>query len=202
MLTYCKLTPTQRLLAEVKTNGYKFFGPGKFFLYPWHRFLTVLDLDGTDFKVSMKKVRTKKDVPLTLTLQVAYQPDLALMKPALYPKLPALNNGGWKGIIQWRSEAIVRSMLANYTWQDLKIRAVQSCLEHKIPTRLNEYLKLLGIRVTLLSVVNVELPVQLQHSLVDAEQDSIEAKGRAAVLKTYLDIFGNNLPQVMAYINQ
>jgi hypothetical protein len=60
----------------------------------------------------------------------------------------------------------------------------------------------LGLAIIAGCLVNIQLPAQLQQTLIQAEEDTVEAQGRATVLKNYFEIFGNNLPQVMPYIMQ
>ena len=61
---------------------------------------------------------------------------------------------------------------------------------------------MVGLEIIAICLVKTELPANLQKTLIQAEQDNIEAQGRAGVLKNYMEVFGDNLPQAMPYIMQ
>jgi hypothetical protein len=87
-------------------------------------------------------------------------------------------------------------------WQALGHEEVQKRLERQITCTLADRLKSIGLNIFSVCLVKTELPVNLQKTLIQAEQDSIEAQGRAKVLKSYFEFFGDSLPKAMPYIIQ
>jgi hypothetical protein len=75
-------------------------------------------------------------------------------------------------------------------------------LERQLTQTLADYLKVIGLNITSVCLIKTELPDNLQRTIVQAERDGLEPRGRASVLKEYFDIFGNNLAQAMPYIVQ
>lgn len=117
-------------------------------------------------------------------------------------KLPGLNEGGWQGIVQWRTEYVLRQWLADYSWQTLPQQKVQQRLERQLTQTLAEYLEKVALKLMAVCLVRTILPDKLQRTIVQAEQDGVEPRGRALVLREYFDIFGANLAQAMPYIVQ
>lgn len=197
-----KLNPNERLLIESGINHYKIVGPGLIWLAPWQKALTKLYIGPQDQSLQFDEVRTVQNIPVTVTARVLYQIDPALFRKELLPQIPWLNEGKWQNILTWRTEYVLRQLLADYTWHELGKEAVQQRLERQLTQTVADYLQVVGLNLRSISLVNVELPAELQHTILRAERDSIEPRGRALVLKEYFDIFGHDLAQAMPYIVQ
>jgi hypothetical protein len=200
---FIKLNPDERLLVVSGATHYKLFGPGWVCLMPWQKALTRLYVGPQGQPFQFDEVRTIEDIPVNVTTQVLYQVGPELIRDDLLPKLPWLNEEeGWKRILKWRTEHILRQLLTNYSWRELSRPAIQERLERQLTQTLAEYLKIMGLKIMSVCLVKIELPVNLQRTIVQTERDGIEPRGRAMVLKEYFDIFGHDLAQAMPYIVQ
>jgi len=197
-----KLTPTERLLIESGINHYKVIGPGLIWLFPWQRPRTKLYLGPNIGTVDCLEARVVDDLPLDVTIKVIYRVNPELFSDELLPRIPTLNEGGWRSIVQWRTEAVVRRLLARYSWRELKDQSIQEDLEQQLNTTLTERLKQVGLEVMAITLVKTQLDGSLQRTIIRSEQDGIEAGGRAKVLKQYFEIFGESFSQAMPYIIQ
>ena len=197
-----KLSPNERLLVESGVNRYKLVGPGLIWLAPWHKALTKLYIGPNEEAYQLDEVRTVEHVPINVDLRVLYKVDLALLTPKLFPQVPWLGDGVWQKILRWRTEYILRQMMADYPWRELGKQPVQQRLERQLAQTLADQVKLVGLRLLSISLVKTELPADLQRTILQAERDSIEPRGRALVLKEYFDIFGDDLAQAMPHIVQ
>ena len=93
-------------------------------------------------------------------------------------------------------------MLAGYSWRKLNQLEIQSRLERQFRQILATCLKSIGLKITSVCLVKIELPGTLQNTILRAERDAIEPQGRLLVLKQYLDIFGPDMAQAMPFIIQ
>jgi len=202
MFDWVKVEPTQRVLIEVKTNHYKLAGPGWVFIPFWQRHLTTLTISVQGQAFVFNEVQTAERIPLEVSVQVIYRIDPGLFSDELRPNLRGLNEGGWLNVLRWQTEYVLRLLLADHTWDGLGREGVQSRLERQITSTLAGRLKTMGLNISNVALIKTSLPPHLQHTLIRAEQDGVEAKGRATVLKEYFNIFGRDLPQAMPYIVQ
>lgn len=196
------LHPNERWVIESGINHYQLIGPGRVWLKPWQRVLTKLEIGPQGQSLQFNEVRTAENVPLKAVLQVLYQVDPDLFTPDLLLKLPRLNEVGWQYVLKWRTEHTLRSLLAGYAWSELSKAETQPKLERRLTQTLADALKVIGLKITAVYLVKIELPADLQRTLLQTEQDGLEPRGRAGVLKEYFDLFGHNLPQAMPYIVQ
>jgi regulator of protease activity HflC (stomatin/prohibitin superfamily) len=196
------LNPSERLLIENGFNHYQVIGPGWIWLKPWQRVLTKLDVGPQGQVLQFSEVRTVENVPVSITLQVLYQIAPELFTADLLPNLPGLNQVGWQNTLKWRTEHTLRSLLAGCTWRDLGREETQPRLERRLTQTLADILKGIGLKINFVYLVKTELPTHLQSTLVQTEQNGLESRSRALVLKEYFDLFGHNLFQVMPYIVQ
>lgn len=197
-----KLNPHERLLIESGVNHYQVVGPGRVWVKPWQKSLVQFYIGSQSQTLTFDEVRTADNIPLNLTVQLLYQVDPALFSQSLLPNLPFLHGGVWQKILSWRSEHVLRQMLLGYTWVELSRPGVQPRLERRLSQTVSEFVKVVGLKVQTICLVKVELPTTLQRTLVQAEQDSLEPRGRAQLLQEYFKIFGADLPRVMPYIIQ
>jgi hypothetical protein len=197
-----KLLPDERLLIESGTNNYQLLGPGRVWIKPWQRVLVKLYVGPQGQSLSFNEVRTVENIPVNISMQLLYRVDPALFTGDLLPKLPGLNEGGWQEVLRWRTEHVLRQMLANYAWRELGHQTMQPRLERQLTQTLADYLKRIGLNIASACLVKIELPIALQKTIIQAERDGIEPRGRASVLKEYFDIFGHDLAQAMPYIVQ
>jgi hypothetical protein len=202
MMRWVKLNPLERLLVVRPVNRYRLAGPGWICLTLRQQGLAKIYIGPKGQSLKFTEVRTSDNIPLALTIQVIYRADPDLFTPDLLPKLPVLNETGWQGALQWQTEYVLRMLVAHYPWRELSREEIQQRLERQLTHTLADRLKGIGLTVIAGCLVKTELPVQLQQSLIQAEEDVVEAQGRVAVLKRYLEIFGANLPQAMPYIMQ
>jgi hypothetical protein len=197
-----KLNPDERLLVVNGATHYKLVGPGLVVLAPWQKALTKLYIGPQGQPCEFREVRTAENIPVDVTAQVIYQVDPDLFSNDLLPKIPGLNEGGWKSILKWRVEHILRQMLASYSWRKLSQPEIQSRLERQLTQTLTACLKIIGLKIMSVCLVKIGLPGNLQNTILRAERDGIEPRGRALVLKQYFDIFGHDIAQAMPYIIQ
>lgn len=202
MTRLIRLAPTEQLLIESGINHYKLVGPGLVWLFPWQRVHARLYIGPNIAAIDCNQARVMDDLPLDVTIKIIYRATPALFSDELLPRLPTLNDGGWRSIVQWRTEAVLRRLLARYRWRELKDESVQENLEQQLNTALTKRLKSVGLEVITVTLVKTELDGRLQQAIIRSEQDRIEASGRAKLLKGYFEIFGENLPQAMPYIIQ
>lgn len=196
------LNPNERWVIESGINHYQVIGPGWVWIKPWQRVITKLEVEPQGQALQFNEVRTAENVPLNVALQVLYQVDPDLFTADLLPKLPKLNEAGWQYVLKWRAEHTLRSLLVGYAWQELGKVETQHKLERRLTQTLADALKVIGLKIIAVYLVKIELPADLQQTLIQVEQDGLEPRGRAAVLKEYFDLFGHNLPQAMPYIVQ
>ncbi len=202
MLRQLKLSPYERVLTIKPINRYKISGPGRVWLSLRQRVVTRLSVGPRGQTLIFEQVRTVENMPLKIKAQVLVRADPELFTNDLLPKLPALNDGGWDGIIHWQTEYVLRLLIAQQSWQRLNEKVTQQRLERQLTQTLAGQLTFVGLCVMNISLINVELPTNLQQTIVEAEQDYIEATGRAKVLEQYKQIFGDNLTQAMPVIVQ
>ena len=202
MLRQLKLSPNERVLAVSPVNRYKIYGPGRIWLSPRQRVAARLYVGPRGQTLIFDQVRTAEDMPLKIKVQVLVQADPELFTDQLLPKLAALNDKGWDSIIRWQTEYVLRLLIAQQPWQQLNQEAIQQRVERHLVQTLADRLVFVGLRVMNISLVQVELPADLQQSIVEAEQDYIEAAGRARILEQYKQVFGDTLTQVMPLIVQ
>jgi SPFH domain / Band 7 family len=202
MLRQLKLSPNERVLTVSPINRYKICGPGRVWLSLRQRVVAKIFVGPRGQSLLFEQVRTVEDVPLKIKAQVLVRVDPELFTADTLPKLPGLNDGGWEGVVRWQTEYVLRLIVAQQPWQRLNEETVQQRVERQLTQTLADRLVFVGLRVMSVALVNIELPADLQQTLVDAEQVSIEASGRARVLEQYRQIFGENLARVMPYIVQ
>jgi hypothetical protein len=197
-----KLNPDERLLIESGTNHYKVVGPGQIWLAPWQRVLTTLYIGPKDQTFQFNEVYTAEEVPVNVIVQMLYRVDPDLFSVVLFPRIPALNEGGWQNILRQQSEYVLRRLLVGYPRCDLRQQAIQQRLERQLTQTLADHLERIALDIISVCLVKIELPADLQETIIQAEQDGIETRGRATVLREYSDIFGQDLSQAMPYIIQ
>jgi len=197
-----KLKSNERLLIEQGVNRYKVVGPGRVWLAPWQRAVIQFTVRPQSQPLHFEEVRTLEHIPLNVKVRVNYQVDLTLFTSDFLPKIPGLQEQGWQNAIQWQTEYVLRQMMANYAWPDLGRQAIQERLERQLALTLADGLQKIGLKVNGVCLVNITLPIGLQNTLLRAEQDCIEATGRARVLQQYFNIFGRQITQVMPHIMQ
>ncbi len=197
-----KLKPDERLLIETGVNHYKLVGPGRVWLLPWQRALTMLNIGPQAQPLQFENVRTTENVPVNGVVQLLYRVDPSLFTTDMLPKLPDWQAGGWQAILKWRTEYVFRRVLADFNWRDLGQEAVQQRLERRLTQTLATLLKIFGLNLMAVCVVKTELPADLQRTIIQAERDSLEPRGRALALKEYFDLFGHDLTRAMPHIVQ
>jgi regulator of protease activity HflC (stomatin/prohibitin superfamily) len=197
-----KLNPNERLLIESVINHYKLLGPGLVLLYPWQKALTRLDVGPQERTLQFERVQTVENVPVKVTLEVFYHVDVDLLTDDLLSRIPGLSKGGWRDILQRRAEQGLRRMLAGHSWRELGQQALQQRLEQQLSQTLADHLKGFGLKVTSVCLAHTELPDNLQNTIVETEQESLELRDRALALKACADIFDGGLSQTMPYIMQ
>ena len=202
MIHWTLLKPNERLLVESPINNYKVVGPGHVFLIPMQRALTRLYVGPKGHSFQYTQVRTAEDISINVTAQVIWRVAPELFPADLLPRVSGLSNGGWQGILHWQTEYVLRLLIAQCPWRQLSQERAQKQLERHLTRTLADNLKMVGLGVVGVFLVKMELPDKLQQTLIQAEQDDVEAQGRATVLKKYLEIFGDKLPQAMPYIIQ
>ena len=202
MIRWTILNPNERLLIENPINHYKVAGPGQVLLIPLQRVLAKLYVGPMGHSFQYSQVRTAEDVSINVTAQVIYRVAPELFPASLLPRIPGLNDGGWQGILHWQTEYVLRMLIAQRPWRELSREQAQKRLERQLTRTLDDRLKMVGLEIVAVCLVKMELPVNLQKTLIQAEQDNVEAQGRATVLKNYLEIFGDELSQAMPYIIQ
>ena len=129
MTQWIKLTPDERLLIESGINRYKVVGPDLVWIMPWQRPCAKLYIGPNFVPVECRNARVSDDVPVNVSLTVTYRVNPDLFTADLLPRLPRLNEGGWRSFVQLRTEAVVRRLLARLPWRELKENAVQTNLE-------------------------------------------------------------------------
>lgn len=202
MLRLKRLNPNERLLVVSPVNKYKIVGPGRVFLTPRQQILANVYVGPNSKTFKYDDVRTAENVTVDIKLQIVYRADPDRFSNDLLSRIPPLANGAWQGALNWHAEYVLRTLIADYTWRDLSRDTIKERLERQLVKTLDDRLKIIGLNVFAVYPVNIELPVNLQKTLIQAERDNIEAQGRTEVLKKYLEIFGDNLAQAMPYIIQ
>lgn len=196
------LNPNERWLIESGVNHYRVVGPGRIWLKPWQRVRAKLYVGPQGQAFPFNTVRTVENIPVEMNVQVLFQVDPALFTADLLSKIPTLNEGRWQGVLRWRVEHVLRQMVADYSWRDFGKQTIQQRLERHLTQTLADSLKVIGLKVTAVSPVKTVLPTPLQHTIIEAEQDGLEPRGRALVLKEYFEVFGQNLTEAMPHIIQ
>ncbi len=202
MLQLERLNPNQRLVIESPVNKYKVAGPGRVALHFRQRIIARLEVGPKAKSFQIKEIRTSEDVVLNATVQVLYKVDPTLFSADLLPRVAGLNEGGWRGALQWQAEYVLRLLTSQYSWKELNRDEIQKRLERQFTQTLAAHLKIIGLNIFSVCLVKTELPVDLQEAIIRAERDTIEAQGRAKVLSSYFEIFGNSLAKAMPYIIQ
>ena len=202
MLHITKANPNERLLIESPVNQYKLAGPGRVWLSPRQRVLARIYVGPKGQTFKFENVRTAEEVAVDIQVQVIYKADPELFSQDLLSRIPPLNEGGWQGALNWQAEYVLRMLVAHQPWRELGKEQAKTRLERQFTQTLADRLKMIGLNVFAVYMIKVELPLNLQKTLVQAERDTIEAQGRAEVLKQYFEIFGDNLAQAMPYIIQ
>lgn len=202
MFKKVKLTPNERALIVSPINRYRVVGPGKIWLKPRQQHLITLYVGPKGKQLIYENVRTAENIPLKITVQLLYQANENQFTKELLPKLEFLGDGGWENILHWQTEYVLRKLVANYTWQELGYKEVQERIERQLAQTLADRVKMVGLNVNGACLLKTELPDNLQQTLVETEANQIETRGRAAILKDYFEIFGDNLAQALPQIVQ
>ena len=202
MIRWERLNPNERLIVESPVNRYKIAGPGWVTLTLRQKIVTRLYVGPRGHSFQFKEVRTAENIPVDVKVQVIYRVDPSLLADELLSRTAGLNDGGWHGSVQWQTEYVLRMLVAQYPWRELNREEVQKRLERHVTQTLADRLKRIGLDIFTVCLVKTELPDGLQKTLLQAEKDTIEAQGRASVLKSYFEIFGASLPTAMPYIVQ
>ncbi len=202
MLQKLKLNPDERVLTVSPVNRYKVLGPGRVWLFLRQKVVTRFSVGFRGNSLVFDNVRSAEDVPLRFTVQLLYRVDPELLKSEMLHRLPGLNSGGWEGVIHWRTEHILRQLISRYAWQQLSQEATLAAVEQTLAQELDRRVKAVGLAVLSAALVKVELPAGLQQSLLEVQQNQLDATARAVILKKYLEVFGPNLAQAMPYIIQ
>ncbi|GAB4433514.1 MAG: hypothetical protein Kow0031_15120 [Anaerolineae bacterium] len=195
MLKRLTLPPTERVLVVSPINRYKISGPGRVWLKPRQRVAAKIYVGPRGQSLVFERVRTAENIPVKIKVQLLAQVDPALCSNDMLPKLPGLNGGGWDNVISWQTEYVLRLLVAQQPWQRLSQETVQKRLERQLTETLADRLTMVGLRIINAAFVSIELPGDLQDSIVAAQQDLIRAE-------LYREIFGNNLAQAMPQIAQ
>ena len=202
MIRWTILNPNERLLIESPVNRYKVVGPGQVLLIPLQRALARFYVGPMGHSFQYSQVRTIEDVSINVTAQIIYRVAPELFSASLLPRVPGLNDGGWQKILHWQTEYVLRMLIAQLPWRELSQEQAQKRLERHLTQTLADRLKMMGLDIVAVYLIKMELPANLQKTLIQAQQDNVEAQGRAKVLKNYLEIFGERLSQAMPYIIQ
>jgi hypothetical protein len=202
MLRWTKVNPNERLLLESPVNRYKVAGPGRVWLSPRQRILARVYVGPNAPTFRFENVRTAEEVAVDIQVKVIYKADPELFSHDLLSRIPLLNEGGWQGAVNWHAEYVLRMLAAHQPWRELDKEQVKIRLERQFTQTLADRLKMMGLNVLAVYLIKVELPVNLQKTLVQAERDFIEAQGRIEVLRQYFEIFGSDLARVLPYILQ
>jgi hypothetical protein len=169
-------------------------------LRPWDTVLTRLNVGPQGCPLAVGEVRTQEDIPVGVEVQVLYQPTPALFMESLLPQLPFLNEGGWTSLITWRTNHLLRQLVADYAWRQVGKQNIRERLERHLTQLLAEVLAPVGLKVMAACLVHISLPESLQRGLIQAEREVIETWGRALALQKYVEVFGDNLDQVMPHL--
>ncbi len=197
-----KLSSNERLLIESGINRYRVIGPGVVALMPWQRKRARFNVGPSVASVFCQKALTLEGVPVNVSAKVIYRIVPEFFSDTLLPRVPKLSEGGWQSVVEWRSKALLRRSLANCDWRDLKNTKIQEELEQRLNDILTKRLKGLGLEILAITILKMELDSDLQKTVTQAEQNVVEAGGRARVLKTYFEIFGDDLERAMPLIKE
>lgn len=195
-----KLHSYERMVIESGVNHYKVVGPGLIWPKPWQKTLTTFSIAPQIQALQIKAVTSKEDIPIDFSLQVLYRVDPTLLTQDLLPNVPGLNKRGWQTVVQWRTELVLRSLLTAYSWGDLKNQTAQQRLQRHLTRVVGDLVQAVGLVIMEIYLFKLELPVELQQSFIRVGRNRVEARGRAMVLKEYLDVFGTNLPAAMPHV--
>ncbi len=202
MIRWERLNPNERLVVQSPVNRYKIAGPGWVTLTLRQKIVARLYVGPSGQTFQFKEVRTAENIPVDVKAKVIYRVDHTLLTDELLSRTDGLNDGGWNGIVQWQTEYVLRMLAAQYPWRELNREEVQKRLERQLTQTLADRLKQVGLNILAICLIKTELPDGLQKTLLQAEKDTIEAQGRARVLKSYFEIFGAGLSTAMPYIVQ
>ena len=201
MLKRMKVSRSKRVLVRTGRH-YQVMGPGKIWLNPRQHIITTINVGPQEKSFTVTKVQTVEKVPLDVTIQVLYRIDPDLFSDDLLHHLQKLNEGGWQSKLHWHFEYVLRQLLADYGWRDLDRFEIKERLERQLTQTLADRLKGVGINITATYLIKAELPEDLQQTIIQTEQNEVEARGRATILKEYFELFGNDLSQAMPYVMQ
>ena len=201
MIKRMKVSRNKRLLVRTGRR-YQVMGPGIIWLNPRQHIMATLNVGPQEKSFTVTRVQTVEKVPLDVTVQVLYRIDPDLFSDDLLHRIPQLNEGDWQTKLRWQFEYVLRQLLADYGWRDLDRFEIKQRLERQLAQTLADRLKDIGISITGTYLIKAELPDNLQQTIIQAEQNEVEARGRATVLKEYFELFGNDLSQAMPYVMQ
>jgi hypothetical protein len=171
-----KLSLTERLLVESLFSHYYYVtGPGIIWLKPWERGRLKFDIGPQEQSLTIEQVRTVENIPVDITTELLYQVDPTFLTLDLLPKLPGLYHQGWQKMLKWRTEYSLHQLVAGHSWKALSQEAVRACLERQLTERLAASLELAGLQVTAACLVKVELPDNLQYTIIQAEKAAFAA---------------------------
>lgn len=196
------LNPNERLLVVSPVNKYKVVGPGRVWITPRQKIISKIYVGTQGRSLEFDDVRPAEDLSMKMKVQVVYQVDPELFTEQLLPKIEWLNDGGWQNVLQWQVEYVLRTLVGQHPWRNLKREEIKQRLERRLAQTLADRVKIMGLNILAFCLVKIELPDNLQRTLTRAEQDMAEAQGRLEVLKGYREVFGESMHQAMPYIIQ
>lgn len=197
-----KLSPDKRLLVETGINRYKLVGPGLVWLRPWYKILTELYVGPQSHSCRLDEVQTNELVPVDVTIKLLYRISPANFHQALLPRIPGLNETGWINILKWRVEHIIRQLFRGISWRNLSKSRLYQRLDRQLALTLADDVREVGLTILSATILKIELPANLQRTLIETERDSVEPHGRALALKKYFAVFGDDLSTVMPSVIQ
>jgi len=202
MLKYLVVKPNERVLVVSPVNRYKVKGPGRVWLTPRQKLLARMYIGPSSRALELDQVRSADNVPLRVSAQIVTHVDPNLLSPKILPNVPHLNEQGWQKLICWHSEYVLRQLIIGHRWRDLATQSVQQRLERQLAATLASRIKVVGLSVMSVNLVNVALPEELQQTLVEAQQTQIQSNVWAEVLERYLAVMQGVSPRTLHLILQ
>lgn len=201
-MRYYILKSNERLLISQRSGDYELRGPSKVWVHPRQVVEGWFYLSPQSYTLTLEGLRTEQNIPLEVTLHLAYQVQLDLLSPDLYPDLLELQRSGWQDALTWRTEALIRSLLRYYSWKELESGRIKRRILRQLRALLNTKIVSLGIEVLEIDMIRINIPSGLQNRYLKNEQELIAAEGRAKVLHSYAQTFGTDLPNMMTTVMQ
>jgi regulator of protease activity HflC (stomatin/prohibitin superfamily) len=173
------LEGNERLVVQNKiTLKFNLIGPGRVMIWPWQKVTAERFKTGGRETVELE-TRTSNNNMVNIIVNVMYGVDLDKVKETMLPRVSMFATGGWGGAVNSHTKTLLRRHLIEYTRDQLSTEETQKELEEALKNELAGRVGGVGLNISGVAVVSVELEKNLQRIINKSEMSRVEAEAQA-----------------------